>query len=70
MTAKLVKPLAVIEKDIQAIVFVTLPEGATVEFRPSGDLADVVWEGKEYSAMLQDVLDAAHPMEWAGPQGR
>jgi hypothetical protein len=33
MTAKLLKPLAVIEKDIQAIVFITLSAGATVEFR-------------------------------------
>jgi hypothetical protein len=67
MTVTLLKPLAVIEKDIQAIVFITVPAGATVEFRPCGDLADVLWEGKEYSAMLQDMLDAAHPVEWVKP---
>lgn len=41
MTAKLLKPLAVIEKDIQAIVFIALSAGAAVEFRLCGDLADI-----------------------------
>jgi hypothetical protein len=69
MVAKLVHPLEVMEKDGPAVFVVTLPAGATVEFEPieDNDIADVLFEGKKYTAMVSEVLNAAHPLEWDKP---
>jgi hypothetical protein len=66
MTARLVFPLVVTLKDVPSVVL-TLPTGASVKFDLAGaDPTDVVCEGKVYTAMLHDLLEAAHPMEWVG----
>ena len=62
MTAKLVKAVGVLE-DSPCIIG-TLPVGATVVFDTIDDITEVLSDGKLYSAMLQDLLYAAQPMEW------
>jgi len=52
-------------KDVPSILE-TLPAGATVEFDLTDGVAEVACGGKLYLAMLQDLLDAARPMEWVG----
>jgi len=64
MRARLLKPVVATLKDVPSILE-TIPAGATVEFDLTVGLAEVLCDGKLYLAMLQDLLDAAHPMEWA-----
>ena len=64
MRARLLKPVVAVRQDVPAIVE-TLHEGRTVEFNLSNGVTEVKCDGKVYSAMLDDLLDAAHPIEWA-----
>ena len=66
MFAKLVRPLEVAVKDIQAVVVITLLPGVTVEFETTedDDIVDVMCEEKVYTARFLELLDAAEPMEW------
>jgi len=60
LTAKLLKPVVAALKDIPSNI-ATLPVGAGVEFHSTAygiGLVDVLCDGKRYSAMLQDLLDA------------
>jgi hypothetical protein len=67
MIAKLVHPLEVAVKDIHAVVVVTLPPGATVDFETTEDedIVEVLCEEKVYTSRFLDLLDAAEPMEWS-----
>lgn len=60
MTAKLLKPIVAVLKDVPKSK-VTLPPGATVEFVPASatvGIVDLLWAGTHYSAYLEDLLDA------------
>ena len=68
MTAILIRPVVVVEQAVPSIL-VTLPAGANVEFDLIEGQSDVRWEGKTYSVMLRDLLEAAHPAEWVTASG-
>jgi hypothetical protein len=60
LTTKLLKPVVATLKEVPSTV-ATLPIGASVEFLSNANrigLVDVLYEGAQYSAMLQDLLDA------------
>jgi hypothetical protein len=65
MKAKLMKSLTAVLHDVPGVL-VTIPAGATVEFQPTAHksgVVDVTCEGKLYTALLEDLFDAARPME-------
>jgi len=60
MRAKLIKPVTAVLQDVPALL-TTIPAGAVVEFQPTaqtGGVVGVTCEGKLYSALLVDLLDA------------
>ena len=73
MIAKVLKPLAVAAMN-GAVVFVTLPADANVEFDPiadhdlsDDDLTDVLCDGESYMARSQELLEAIQPVALAKP---
>jgi hypothetical protein len=61
--AKLFRPVIAVRQDVPSVVE-TIPAGATVDYDPIEGIAEVVWEGKTYSVMLTDLLEAVHPGLW------
>lgn len=61
MIVTLLRPVVAAAKE-GAVVIVTIPAGATVEFDyATGALTDVLWDGDTYLAMCEDLLEAARP---------
>lgn len=61
MMVTLLRPVIAAAKE-GAVVLVTIPAGATVEFDyDTGSLTDVMWDGETYLAMCEDLLEAARP---------
>ena len=63
MIAKLVRPIIASRQDVPSVVE-TIPAGATVDYVPIDGITEVVWEGRSYSVMLTDLLEAAHQGPW------
>ena len=60
MTAKLLLPILAIE-EVSGIA-VTIPAGATVDYEcssPVAGVADVQWNGQNYFANIEDVIEAS-----------
>jgi hypothetical protein len=72
MITKLLKPLVVAAKN-GAVVLVTLPADANVEFDPIADndlndhLTDVLCDGESYWARSQDLVEAIEPVGLTKP---
>jgi hypothetical protein len=66
MIGKLLMPVIVAPREMPSLLE-TLHAGAAVEFDLVEGLTEVLCDGKLFSAMLRDLLDATHPVEWFEP---